>query len=194
MSISSSHHPLSSHQASTASRHQPSRRHIKGTRTTPPPLSRRHLIMGQAASAHVVSYRSRSRPRRHPIRSSRAEWAAEARQEATEPLHIKIMATPTPNTTGNDIMMQASSPVRSPSPDTKSGERNETMRSGQGKAKRGRRKTSQRGKQATQPRPMTSSERTRHEQRGNRTERWKEKRNRWHRPPDNQVRNRSTAA
>lgn len=65
------HIKQASHHTPAAASHPP---HIQGTSTTP---SRRHRITKQAA-APVVSHRSRSRPRRHPIRSSRAEGTTEA--------------------------------------------------------------------------------------------------------------------
>ena len=80
------------------------------------------------------------------------------------------MATLTSNAAGNDITKQASSSVGSPSPDTQSGARSETMRGEPGK---GETMTTGGGiaeRQASNPAGtdgiiMTSSERTRHEQR-----------------------------
>lgn len=52
----------------------------------------------------------------------------EAHQLTTAPPRIQIMDTLTPNAAGNDITKQASSSVGSPSHDTQSGARSETMR------------------------------------------------------------------
>lgn len=129
------------------------------------PASSKHSPRPAAASSKKPARYSR----RHLIRSSRTVRATEARQN--EPRHrstSKAWPRRQRHTTGNDIMRQTSSPVGSTSPpDTErwGEERDDEGRTGKGK-------TMTTGdiaeRQATQLEPMTSpitsSERTRHEQ------------------------------
>lgn len=94
-------------------------------------------------------------PRRHPIRSSKAERTTETRQIDHE--HgIASKARYAPAAVGMTPSRQASSPAGSPSPDTKSGER---RRDDEGRTGKGEARTAgdiADGQASNHPRPMTS--------------------------------------
>lgn len=150
-----------------SSSHPPHR--IPSTQPAQPPPHSRNPHDAPAAIASrskqppiAVSHRSRSRLRRHPFEAVGRRWQQRHATEAQQIDHghsitSKARHANVPRRRNHDITRQASSPVGSPSPDTKSGERrrDDEGRTGKGEANDGE-WTSSSGKQATTPRQMTS--------------------------------------
>ena len=167
MSISSSHHPPSPHQASIASR--TSRRYIKGTSTS----SRRHPVaIASRSNQPPPSYHIGAVPVPAAISSHpKQQDGKDDRGTADRPWpwhHIQSTIRSRLRHR-HGIMRQANSPANSPSPDTKSGamKRDDEGRTENDEARTTGNITRWVSKQTaeTDDIPMTSPERARHDQR-----------------------------
>lgn len=146
-------------------RSQPSRRPIQGTRTTHPPPSH-HEVSNRLSPYHIGAV-----PVPAAIFSShpKQQDGKDDRGTANKswPWHHIQSAIRSRLRRSHDITRQASSPVGSPSPDTKRrGGKTRRRGANRGRAKRMTTGMTSPDKQASnQPRLMTSPERTRHERR-----------------------------